>query len=64
MVDVMECLAIISQNSLKAISFHNSRSPSSPDVPSPQGSQLIMLSQLGNRLQAEAKQSEANQAEE
>ena len=39
----MEHLAIISNNSFRAIGFHKSRSPSSPYGPAPQGSQLITL---------------------
>ena len=39
----MEHLAIISHNSLRANGFHKSRSPSSPNGPAPQGSQLITL---------------------
>ena len=36
----MEHLAIINHNSFRAIGFHESRSPSSPYGPVPQGSQL------------------------
>ena len=39
----MKRLAIISHNSFRAIGFHESRSPSSPYGPAPQGSQLITL---------------------
>ena len=39
----MERLAIISHNSFRAIGFHESRSPSSPDGPASQGNHLIRL---------------------
>ena len=39
----MKRLAIISHNSFRAFGFQKSRSPSSPDGPAPQGSQLITL---------------------
>ena len=41
--DAMERLAIISHNFFRAIGFQTIRSPSSPNGPSPQGSQLITL---------------------
>ena len=44
--DVMECLAIISHNSFRAIGFHKNRSPTSPYRPALQGSQLITLPNL------------------
>ena len=46
----MERLAIISNNSFRAIGFNKRRSPSSPYGPAPQGSQLITLNKSTSSL--------------